>query len=76
MRGKVARMAALDDRPSDVGSEIGQPQQTGKVGACQAGRLRNIGEAFAAALRQFVAEVVRPGNQLDQLWVCFGSLTR
>ena len=69
LRGKVSRMAALDDCPGDVGSQVDQPQHSGKIGACQACRLRKIGKTFAAALGQLVAEVMSTGDQLAQLWV-------
>lgn len=48
LRGKVARVAALDDGPGDVGSQAGQPQHSGEIGTCQACRLREIGKMIAA----------------------------
>ena|SRR5580704_18820661 len=67
LSGEVARMAAFEDRPRDVGREKGQPQDPREIGSRQPFTLRDIGEIFAAALGQLVAEEVRPGNRLDQL---------
>jgi hypothetical protein len=40
--GEVARMAAFEDCTSDVGREIGQPQNPGEVGARQFLTLRKL----------------------------------
>ena len=31
LRGEVARMPAFEDRPRDIGSEIGQPEHPGEI---------------------------------------------
>src|ERR1700730_10718842 len=76
LRGEIARVTAFENRSSDVGSQIGQPQHSGEIGARQALGLRNLRKVFAAALGQLAAEVVGPGDQLDQLRVGFGSVPR
>ena len=65
--GEVLRMAAFEDRPSDVGREIDQPQDPREIGARQPLPSRKIGEMFVAALGQLVAEEVCSDDQLDQL---------
>jgi hypothetical protein len=74
LRGEVSRMAAFENCPRDIGSEIGEAQHPGEIRAGQPLALRDIGEIFAAALSQLVAEAVRADDQLDQLRVGFGSL--
>ena len=52
LRGKVARVAAFEDRPGNVRGEVAKPQHAGEVGARHPLALRDIGEIFAAALGQ------------------------
>src|SRR6266542_141125 len=69
LRGEGARVAAVEDRPRDVGSQVGQPQHPGEVGACQTLGLCNISEILTAALGELTVEEMRPGDQLDQLGI-------
>ena len=43
LRGKVARVAAFEDRPGNVRGEVAKPQHAGEVGARHPLALRDIG---------------------------------
>src|SRR5439155_8909592 len=64
--GEVARMAAFEDRPRDIGRQEYQPQDPREIGARHPLILRKLHEMFALALGELAVEQVRPRDQLDQ----------
>src|SRR5205823_3406511 len=65
--GEVLRMAAFEDRPSDIRRKIGQPQDPREIGARHPLMLRKLHQMFTLALGELAVEQVRPRDQLYQL---------
>ena len=65
-------MTAIEDGIGDVGGEIGQSQDPGKVGSVQLLAPGELGEFAAVRLQQLRFEQMRPDDQLYQARVRSG----